>query len=81
MEDDISPVLAPKKEALKEEPVENNSPLKAVTSGSGRGTPPTSKSSKGKRKVSGEESKTTNATPMKKTKTENVSSCLTVYFT
>ncbi|XP_022868307.1 transcription initiation factor IIF subunit alpha-like isoform X1 [Olea europaea var. sylvestris] len=71
MEDDISPVLAPKKEALKEEPVENNSPLKSAASGSSRGTPPTSKSSKGKRKVSGEESKTTNSTPMKKSKTEN----------
>ncbi|KAK6149685.1 hypothetical protein DH2020_017210 [Rehmannia glutinosa] len=47
---DISPVLAPKKEAPKEEPVDN-SPLKSTTSGTGRGTPSTSKSSKEKEKV------------------------------
>lgn len=72
MEDDISPVLAPKKEALKEEPVDNSSPLKSTTSTAGRGTPSTSKSSKGKRKSSTEESKTPNSAPMKKVKTENV---------
>ncbi|THG08252.1 hypothetical protein TEA_011002 [Camellia sinensis var. sinensis] len=50
MEDDISPVLAPKqKDAPKEEPVDN-SPLKPASSGSARGTPTTSKSAKGKRK-------------------------------
>ncbi|KAK6149688.1 hypothetical protein DH2020_017213 [Rehmannia glutinosa] len=69
-EDDISPVLAPKKEAPKEEPVDN-SPLKSTTSGTGRGTPSTSKSSKGKRKSNGEESKTPNGAPLKKVKTEN----------
>ncbi|KAG6418989.1 hypothetical protein SASPL_121197 [Salvia splendens] len=49
-DDDISPVI-PKKEAPKEEPIHNNSPLKATNSTAGRGTPSTSKSSKGKRKV------------------------------
>ncbi|KAH6768834.1 transcription initiation factor IIF subunit alpha RAP74 [Perilla frutescens var. frutescens] len=70
-EEDISPVLAPKKEAPKEEPVDNSSPLKAATSAAGRGTPSNSKSSKGKRKSSGEESKTPNSAPLKKVKTEN----------
>ncbi|XP_057764988.1 transcription initiation factor IIF subunit alpha-like [Salvia miltiorrhiza] len=70
-EDDISPVLAPKKEAPKEEPVDNSSPLKATTSATGRGTPSTSKSSKGKRKSSGDETKTPNGAPLKKMKTEN----------
>ncbi|KAG8382947.1 hypothetical protein BUALT_Bualt05G0132800 [Buddleja alternifolia] len=69
--DDTFPVLAPKKEAPKEEPVENSSPVKASASGAGRGTPSTSKSSKGKRKGNGEESKTTNGAPLKKVKTEN----------
>lgn len=73
MEDDISPVLAPKqKEALKEEPAENNStPSKPVASGSARGTPSTSKSAKGKRKINAEESKVTNSAPLKKVKSEN----------
>ncbi|KAL0306011.1 UNVERIFIED_CONTAM: Transcription initiation factor IIF subunit alpha [Sesamum radiatum] len=70
-EDDISPVLVPKKEAPKEEPVDNSSPLKSTTSGAGRGTPSTSKSSKAKRKSSGEDSKSTNGAPLKKVKTEN----------
>ncbi|KAK4485021.1 hypothetical protein RD792_007629 [Penstemon davidsonii] len=73
IDDDITPpVLAPKKEALKEEPVENTSPLKATTSGAGRGTPSSLKSSKGKRKNNAEESKTTNGAPQKKLKSENV---------
>ncbi|XP_075495331.1 uncharacterized protein LOC142532772 [Primulina tabacum] len=58
IEDDISPVLAPKKEAPNEKPVENSAPLKATTSGSGHGRPFTSKSSKGKRKIGVEESTT-----------------------
>ncbi|KAL2473434.1 Transcription initiation factor IIF subunit alpha [Forsythia ovata] len=70
MEDEISPVLTLKKEAPKEEPVENSSPLK-TTSGPGRGTPSTSKSAKGKRKINGDESKATNGVPLKKIKTEN----------
>ncbi|KAL2524047.1 transcription activator [Abeliophyllum distichum] len=70
MEDEIPPVLAPKKEAPKEEPVENSSPLK-TTSGPGHGTPSTSKSAKGKRKINGDESKATNGVPLKKIKTEN----------
>ncbi|XP_051125242.1 transcription initiation factor IIF subunit alpha isoform X2 [Andrographis paniculata] len=70
MEDDISPVLAPKKEVPKEEPVDNTSPAKATTSAASRGTPSTSKSSKGKRKSSGEESKASNSAPAKKVKTE-----------
>lgn len=81
MEDDISPVLAPKqKEALKEEPVENNStPSKPVASGSARGTPSTSKSAKGKRKINAEESKVTNSAPLKKVKSENVNKALTEF--
>lgn len=72
MEDDISPVLAPKqKETLKEEPTENISPLKSAASGPSRGTPPTSKSAKGKRKSNGEEAKAGNGTPLKKVKSEN----------
>ncbi|CDP04476.1 unnamed protein product [Coffea canephora] len=72
MEDDISPVLAPKqKETLKEEPTENISPLKSAAPGPSRGTPPTSKSAKGKRKSNGEEVKAANATPLKKVKSEN----------
>ncbi|KAF5943567.1 hypothetical protein HYC85_017644 [Camellia sinensis] len=71
MEDDISPVLAPKqKDAPKEEPVDN-SPLKPASSGSARGTPTTSKSAKGKRKVSGDDAKANNGAPPKKVKTEN----------
>ncbi|KAL3818475.1 hypothetical protein ACJIZ3_004380 [Penstemon smallii] len=66
----VSPVLAPKKESLKEEPVENTSPLKTTTSGAGW-TPSSLKSSKGKRKINGEESKTTDGVPLKKVKTEN----------
>ena len=65
-------MIAPKKEAPKEEPVHNNSPLKATNSTSGRGTPSTSKSSKGKRKVSSDDAKTPNSAPLKKVKTENV---------
>ncbi|XP_042027462.1 transcription initiation factor IIF subunit alpha-like isoform X2 [Salvia splendens] len=70
-DDDISPGLTPKKEAPKEEPVHNNTPLKATNSTAGRGTPPTSKSSKGKRKVSNEDLKTPNSSPLKKVKPEN----------
>ncbi|CAK9156850.1 unnamed protein product [Ilex paraguariensis] len=67
----LSPVLAPKqKDAPKEEPVDN-SPLKSASSGSARGTPSTSKSSKAKRKVNGEDAKVTNGAPPKKAKTEN----------
>ncbi|KAF7116444.1 hypothetical protein RHSIM_RhsimUnG0028500 [Rhododendron simsii] len=71
MEDDTSPVLAPKqKDAPKEEPVDN-SPLKQASSGSARGTPTTSKS-KGKRKTNGDDVKASNnGAPPKKVKTEN----------
>ncbi|XP_059663147.1 transcription initiation factor IIF subunit alpha [Cornus florida] len=66
----LSPVLAPKqKEAPKEEPVDN-SPLKPASTGSARGTPPTSKSAKGKRKTNGDD-KPSNGAPPKKVKTEN----------
>ncbi|KAA8515586.1 hypothetical protein F0562_018803 [Nyssa sinensis] len=73
MDDEIglSPVLAPKqKEAPKEEPVDN-SPSKAAPSGSARGTPSTSKSAKGKRKINGDDAKGSNGAPPKKVKTEN----------
>ncbi|KAJ7949507.1 Transcription initiation factor IIF subunit alpha like [Quillaja saponaria] len=67
----FSSVLAPKqKDAPKEEPADN-SPLKPAPSGPSRGTPPTSKSAKGKRKLNGEEAKASNGAPPKKVKTEN----------
>lgn len=71
MEDDTSPVLAPKqRDAPKEEPVDN-SPLKPASLGSARGTPTTSKS-KGKRKTNGDDAKSSNnGAPPKKVKTEN----------
>ncbi|RVW58243.1 Transcription initiation factor IIF subunit alpha [Vitis vinifera] len=66
----LSPVLAPKqKDVPKEEPADN-SPMKSATA-SARSTPPTSKSSKGKRKSNGDDMKTTNGGPPKKVKTEN----------
>lgn len=63
----LSPVLAPKhKDApVKEEPADN-SPAKSIPSGSAKGTPPTSKSSKGKRKLNGDEAKAGNGGPPKK---------------
>ena len=72
-DDGFSPVLAPKpKDAPKEETVDN-SPLKAASSGSARGTPTTSKSTKGKRKTNGDDAKASNGGgPAKKVKTENV---------
>ncbi|KAK3432159.1 hypothetical protein EUGRSUZ_E03951 [Eucalyptus grandis] len=72
MEDEVgfSPVLAPKqKEALKEEPAEE-SPSKPTPSASAKGTPPTSKSAKGKRKLNGDDAKSSNGAPQKKVKTE-----------
>ncbi|KAK9127828.1 hypothetical protein Syun_016625 [Stephania yunnanensis] len=66
MDDDMSPVLAPKqKDAPKEEPVDN-SPSKATGTGSVRGTPPTTKSAKAKRKSGGDDAKTVNGAPSKK---------------
>lgn len=78
VEDDISPVLAPKhKEALKEEPVENSNAMKSAAAASAaKGTPPTSKSAKGKRKINGEEAKATTGAPLKKVKSETVSNAL-----
>ncbi|KAJ4826690.1 Transcription initiation factor IIF subunit alpha [Turnera subulata] len=70
MEDDISPVLAPKqKDAVKEEPADN-SPSKPIASGAAKGTP-SSKSAKGKRKSNGDDAKASNGAPPKKVKTEN----------
>lgn len=70
MDDEIPPVVAPKqKDAPKEEPADN-SPLKPAPSQPARGTPSTSKTSKGKRKLN-EETKPSVAPP-KKVKTENV---------
>ncbi|MED6157092.1 Transcription initiation factor IIF subunit alpha [Stylosanthes scabra] len=67
----IPPAFAPKqKDAPKEEPADN-SPLKPAAAGTARGTPSTSKSSKGKRKLN-EESKASNSAQLKKVKTENV---------
>ncbi|KAG8651036.1 transcription initiation factor IIF subunit alpha isoform X2 [Manihot esculenta] len=64
-EDDLSPVLAPKKDAPKEEP-SDNSPAKPMPSGSAKGTPSTSKSVKGKRKLNGDDAKSSSAGPQKK---------------
>lgn len=73
-EDGVPPVTAIKqKDAPKEEPVDN-SPSKTMATGSARGTPSSSKSSKGKRK-SNEEAKPSNGATPKKVKTENVSHC------
>ncbi|CAK7345100.1 unnamed protein product [Dovyalis caffra] len=71
MDDDISPVLAPKQKDVvpKEEPADN-SPAKP-TPGSAKGTPSTSKSAKGKRKLNGDDAKTSNGAPAKKVKAEN----------
>ncbi|XP_057730945.1 transcription initiation factor IIF subunit alpha-like [Arachis stenosperma] len=66
----IPAAFAPKqKDAPKEEPADN-SPLKPAASGTARGTPSTSKSSKGKRKLN-EDSKASNSAQPKKVKTEN----------
>lgn len=71
-EDGVPPVTAIKqKDAPKEEPVDN-SPSKTMATGSARGTPSSSKSSKGKRK-SNEEAKPSNGATPKKVKTENES--------
>ncbi|GMH15764.1 hypothetical protein Nepgr_017605 [Nepenthes gracilis] len=76
-EDRPSPVLAPKlKDTPKEEP-SDNSPSKPVLGGSSRGTPPTSKSAKGKRKLNGDDTKSVNNVPPKKVKTENEPKVLT----
>ncbi|KAK7359857.1 hypothetical protein VNO77_01822 [Canavalia gladiata] len=66
----VPPVVATKqKDVPKEEPVDN-SPSKPTATGHARGTPSSSKSSKGKRKVN-EEAKPSNGTPPKKVKAEN----------
>ncbi|WCJ39970.1 Transcription initiation factor IIF subunit alpha [Euphorbia peplus] len=68
-EDDASPVLAPKQKDVKEEPADR-SPTKPMPSGPSKATPP-SKSAKGKRKLNGDGSKTSNGAPQKKVKAEN----------
>ncbi|KAF9664434.1 hypothetical protein SADUNF_Sadunf16G0018500 [Salix dunnii] len=72
MDGDISPVLAPKQKDVvpKEEPADN-SLAKPTPSSSTKGTPSTSKSVKGKRKLNGEDAKSSNGAPVKKVKTEN----------
>ncbi|KAJ4982420.1 hypothetical protein NE237_033257 [Protea cynaroides] len=75
MEDEIglSPVLAPKqKDVPKEEPVDI-SPSKTGPSGSARGTPSSSKSTKTKRKAGGDDAKVSNGAPAKKGKFDNES--------
>ncbi|XP_061966178.1 transcription initiation factor IIF subunit alpha-like isoform X1 [Populus nigra] len=72
MDDDISPVLAPKqKDAVPKEEPADNSPAKPTPPGSAKGTPSTSKSAKGKRKLNADDAKTSNGAPVKKVKTEN----------
>ncbi|KAK1387837.1 Transcription initiation factor IIF subunit alpha [Heracleum sosnowskyi] len=72
-EDEISasPILAPKqKDAPKEEPVDN-SPLKLISLAPAHGASSSSKSAKGKRKVSSDDAKAATVVPSKKAKTEN----------
>ncbi|KAG6768915.1 hypothetical protein POTOM_024527 [Populus tomentosa] len=72
MDDDISPVLAPKqKDAVPKEEPADNSPAKPTPPGSAKGTPSTSKSAKGKRKLNADDAKTSNGAPVKKVKIEN----------
>ncbi|KAF2302337.1 hypothetical protein GH714_034143 [Hevea brasiliensis] len=61
----VSSVLAPKKDAPKEEPADN-SPTKPIPSGSAKGTPSTSKSAKGKRKLNGDDSKASTGGPQRR---------------
>ncbi|ERN19162.1 hypothetical protein AMTR_s00061p00167160 [Amborella trichopoda] len=72
LDDDMgtSSVLAPKQKEVKEEPVDN-SPTKTATSGSNRGTPSTSKSTKAKRKSGSDDAKPAASAPSKKPKIEN----------
>lgn len=75
MEDEVgfSPILAPKhKDTPKKEEPADNSPAKPAPSGSGRATPSTSKSAKGKRKSNGDDARAPSGAPLKKVKTENV---------
>ncbi|KAF3340518.1 transcription initiation factor IIF subunit alpha [Carex littledalei] len=73
-EDEASPVLAPnKKEAMKDEPDVDKSPSKPEDTKpgkGGKGTPASSKSNKGKRKATNEESKLGSSAPSKKPKAE-----------
>lgn len=75
MDDDAAPTsdLTPKKEAKEE--TTDNSPSKPANPGMAKGgTPTNQKSSKGKRKLNGDDSsKTPNTAPPKKVKVENVS--------
>lgn len=73
MEDEIGlpPAVTTKKEAPKEEPADST-PVKPVPSGSAKGTPSSSKSSKTKRKLNVDDAKSSNGAPPKKVKTENV---------
>ena len=73
MDDDAGAPGSKQKDAPKEEPVDS-SPMKPAPSGSARGTPSTTKSSKAKRKLN-EETKASNGAPAKKVKTENVCNC------
>lgn len=74
MDDDIAltPPVAQKKDAPKEEPAETT-PSKPTPPASSKGTPTTSKTAKGKRKINGDDVKPSiNGAPPKKVKTENV---------
>lgn len=81
-EDEASPVLAPnKKEAVKDEPDVDKSPSKPEDTKpgkGGKGTPASSKSNKGKRKATNEESKPNSTAPSKKPKAEPVSLSLSL---
>lgn len=72
MDDDLSPVLAPKQKDIPKEEPTDNSPSKPMPTGSAKGTPSTAKSAKGKRKLNGDDAKTSNSAPPKKVKTETV---------
>lgn len=73
----MSPVLAPKqKDTPKDEPADSSPSKPVPPSGSARGTPAASKSSKTKRKFGSDEVKSSNGAPVKKVKTDNVCLCL-----
>ncbi|XP_051190269.1 transcription initiation factor IIF subunit alpha isoform X1 [Lolium perenne] len=70
-DDESSPVLAPKqKDQPKDEPVDNSPAKPTPSSGHARSTPPASKS-KQKRKLGGDDAKTSGGTASKKVKVES----------
>lgn len=73
VEEDIggTPVVASKQKDTVKEEAAASSPSKPIPSGSSKGTPSSTKASKGKRKLNGDDVKPSNVPP-KKVKTETV---------